>query len=1272
MLNQNYLELVKSQLAQFASQADFETVLTTAFGSKIDKSKIFQLRQQWLKGDFSIIPPVEILTHGELNNANGGYSASEDKIFVSSDFLARNQGNSNTITGLLLEEIGHKIDRFFNGDIDSAGDEGDIFSRLVSGQTLSAQTLALLKAEDDTAVIIVDGKVVSIEQQNIYGTNGDDILNGDRNGVVANDYIEGIGGNDQLYGKGGNDILDGGDGNDRLDGGDGNDHLYGGRGDDSIYSGTGADIIDGKITTDFIVINSGKDYLYIANYGDTANTTIKYTAVSDGKITGGSNNGTTFKNIDSVSFATGSGNDIIDISAASTGGVYNYNYVSACAGNDSIIGGLNAANYLYGGDGKDYIDGNGNGSNFLSGGTGNDYILGGSGNDSVYGDEGDDVIRAGKGADFIDGGAGNDLIDIYNYGDTANISIDYFYSDKATITNGSNNGTTFTNIESGTFVTGSGSDYINLFSMTGDNYIDTGAGDDSIYTSMGNDIIYAGKGDDGIIIRAGADTIDGEDGKDLLQIYSDDDTVNTNISYTTATNGKITGGLNNGTTFNNIETIYVNGGSGNDSIDITAAAGNNYVHSDAGNDSIYTGAGVDRIYAGTGDDFISSGTGADIIDGEAGKDRIYINNSTYAANISIVNTTATNGTITGGFNNGTTFKNIESGSFTTGFGNDFINISASKGDNTVFAGSGNDTIYGGSGNDYIDASIGKDTIFTGAGNDSIVVYAGTDNIDGGIGKDRLTINNGFDTVNTTTIYRTANDGTIAGGSSNGTAFKNIESVDLTAGSAYDYIDVSAATGDNYINAGGGDDIIVTSIGNDTIYGGSGNDVIDSGTGTDILDGGAGNDKFYIRNNSGTANTTITYLTATSGKISGGSNNGTTFKNIEAGVIWTGAGNDKIDLAASAGDNYIESGAGNDNIYGGSGNDEINAGKGADVINGGGGKDLLEIGNYYDPNLDTANTTIIYTSSLNGTVTGGSNNGTTFKNIERIRAATGSGNDKIDISAATGNNSINANAGNDTLIGGVGNDRLYGGTGNDTMRGGAGNDFYSVDSASDIVIENANGGNDTIYSTSVNYTLVLNVEELILSGSANGTGNSGDNFIYGEELLLPKFGNNNNVINGGGGNDTLRGGAGNDTLNGGTGNDILNGGTGNDIFLFNGGALTGAVTVAALLGKDTIADFKKVAGNQDKIVLSKGTFTAIKTTTVGGSVLANFATVSVVDDVLGRALAGASSAAIVYNTATGSLFYNQDGTTAGLGTNGGIFATLTTKPLLAASDFSIIA
>ncbi|WP_017718627.1 hypothetical protein [Kamptonema formosum] len=52
-----------------------------------------------------------------------------------------------------------------------------------------------------------------------------------------------------------------------------------------------------------------------------------------------------------------------------------------------------------------------------------------------------------------------------------------------------------------------------------------------------------------------------------------------------------------------------------------------------------------------------------------------------------------------------------------------------------------------------------------------------------------------------------------------------------------------------------------------------------------------------------------------------------------------------------------------------------------------------------------------------------------------------------------------------------------------------------------------------------------------------------------------------------------------------------------------------------------------------------------------------------------AAAATSAADIVYNCASGKLFYNQNGTAAGFGT-GTQFATLAGNPALAGADFMI--
>jgi Ca2+-binding RTX toxin-like protein len=74
------------------------------------------------------------------------------------------------------------------------------------------------------------------------------------------------------------------------------------------------------------------------------------------------------------------------------------------------------------------------------------------------------------------------------------------------------------------------------------------------------------------------------------------------------------------------------------------------------------------------------------------------------------------------------------------------------------------------------------------------------------------------------------------------------------------------------------------------------------------------------------------------------------------------------------------------------------------------------------------------------------------------------------------------------------------------------------------------GQDTVFST-VNYTLAANVENLYLTGAANGTGNNEANLISGY------FGVNNHAISGLEGNDTLIGGIARDQLSGGADDDI---------------------------------------------------------------------------------------------------------------------------------------
>ncbi|MEH2041135.1 hypothetical protein [Nostoc sp.] len=193
-----------------------------------------------------------------------------------------------------------------------------------------------------------------------------------------------------------------------------------------------------------------------------------------------------------------------------------------------------------------------------------------------------------------------------------------------------------------------------------------------------------------------------------------------------------------------------------------------------------------------------------------------------------------------------------------------------------------------------------------------------------------------------------------------------------------------------------------------------------------------------------------------------------------------------------------------------------------------------------------------------------------------------------------------------------------------------------------------GGKNIGKSSTINLTGTAGRDTLVGTDSNNIIdGNAGNDIING-------FGGND-LLRGGSGDDTLTGGFGNDTLVGGAGNDVLTGGTGADKFLYN----TDAAFALSGIGVDAISDFKSSQG--DQIILDKTTFSAIAST--AGASFSNSSDFKIASS------AGTSTATIVYDSVSGQLFYNPNGSVAGFG-SGGLFATLTGAPTLMALNFVV--
>jgi Ca2+-binding RTX toxin-like protein len=335
---------------------------------------------------------------------------------------------------------------------------------------------------------------------------------------------------------------------------------------------------------------------------------------------------------------------------------------------------------------------------------------------------------------------------------------------------------------------------------------------------------------------------------------------------------------------------------------------------------------------------------------------------------------------------------------------------------------------------------------------------------------------------------------------------------------------------NYVEIAGGDgnDTITGSAIGDVIYGGKGNDVINSGNGfvnynahdriygDDGDDDIFGNDGYYGR-----------YT------MHGGLGNDRMWGNYMPDSFYGDEGNDTIYPAG--GDDFLEGGIGDDIYYYSStamGSDSITdiAGNDTIILTG------LSQGMHIDlrsKSLLTVNGVPDMKCLLTQTI---------MNSIENVI-----GTDHDDV--------IYGNDANNQLQGGNGNDTLYGFGGSDILNGEAGNDTYvftgpgTNSTETDTVYELDGMGTDTLdfsqYGVGVNVDLtgtkITTVGSthpiVIIKGTAAATFATVENVIGSafDDLLTGNLADN--VIYGGGGNDTLRGGLmGNDTLHGGPGDD----------------------------------------------------------------------------------------------------------------------------------------
>jgi len=145
--------------AKAANKEEFDSFMQQVFGDKYDKNLAEQYRQQALHGDFSFLPEVKFVDAATLQGGKGAYNEAEGVVYINRDIAA---SDPDLAAQVFVEEAGAHLDAKLN-TVDTKGDEGEMFRRVLSGEQLSAREIEAIRNDDDHGTITVDGKKVEVE-----------------------------------------------------------------------------------------------------------------------------------------------------------------------------------------------------------------------------------------------------------------------------------------------------------------------------------------------------------------------------------------------------------------------------------------------------------------------------------------------------------------------------------------------------------------------------------------------------------------------------------------------------------------------------------------------------------------------------------------------------------------------------------------------------------------------------------------------------------------------------------------------------------------------------------------------------------------------------------------------------------------------------------------------------------------------------------------------------------------------------------------------------
>jgi Ca2+-binding RTX toxin-like protein len=903
-------------------------------------------------------------------------------------------------------------------------------------------------------------------------------LAGNAAGNELNNILTGNSASNALVGLAGNDYLDGGAGNDFLEGGTGTDtYVVDSTGDVIVDSDTDSHVIASVSYS--LEANAGLRSLQLATGTAAINGTGN---VLDNALTGNDGANKLDGGLGDDTMTGGGGNDTYVVNSTADV-VIETNTNAVIGGVDEIISSVTYTLDIPDRDGIEKLT--------LAGASDID-ATGNALANTLTGNAGANVLDGRSGADSMAGGLGCDTYMVDNAGDNITEAADAGYD----VVMASVSTTLAANVERLELtvgnINGTGNASANIIlGSAGANRIDGAAGADSMAGGSGNDTYIVDNANDQVFDEGAGDTDEVQSSVDFA------------LDGTGAENLVLTG-------------TAISGWGTADGNRLVGNASANMLDGGEGNDTLDGGAGADTLIGGNGDDlYVIDNTGDVIVDIDEGLATGTPGNDRAEASVSYSI-------------DGSTVKDL------TLTGTAAINATGNLRANTLAGNTAANLLDGGMDEDTMSGGLGNDTYIVDNAGDVVIETVGGGAAFGGV-----------DLVKSSISYALG-------------AF--VENLELTGVES---------------NDGAGNELANLLTGND------GNNALDGGAGADTMIGGKGNDSYVVDNALDVV--TETLANSASGGIDSVASRvsyvlGANLDNLllldEATALNATGNAEANQIAGNALDNVIDGGAGADTMFGDMGNDTYIVDAAGDVVveqTGYGTADKVifqasatflagSVASLDIENIDIRNTTLsVFTAtgnalnnvfdargSTNTLMIGGTGDDTYYVDAtttDVVQEAAAAGTDLVMSSVTytlssnienlqlTGTAAINGtgNTLDNTLLGTIGNNTLDGGVGNDTLAGGLGNDTYLVDASTDVVVESAGGGLDTITATASYSIDVGSVPEIEVMqvGTSVETGTQVDLIgNAGRQTLTGHAGAN--LLDGKGGADIMVGLAGNDT------------------------------------------------------------------------------------------------------------------------------------------------